>query len=80
MISVLMLKTCLKALRVLFEQIEIHGRRKHSGKRDVSIHEPPLEMGFIDKLIELFKIRKISARSQERDGTIRRIIQWVCSQ
>ena len=52
--------------------------RKHSGKKDVSIHEPPLEMGFIDKLIEMFKIRKISARSQARDGTIRRIIQWVC--
>ena len=47
-------------------------------KKDVSIHEPPLEMGFIDKLIEMFKIRKISARSQARDGTIRRIIQWVC--
>ena len=47
-------------------------------KKDVSIHEPPLEMGFIDKLIEMFKMRKISARSQARDGTIRRIIQWVC--
>ena len=47
-------------------------------KRIVSIHEPPLEMGFIDKLIEMFKIRKFSARSQARDGTIRRIIQWVC--
>ena len=35
-------------------------------------------MGFIDKLIEMFKIRKISARSQARDGTIRRIIHWVC--
>ena len=47
-------------------------------KKDASIHEPPLEMGFIDKLIEMFKIRKISALSQARDGTIRRIIQWVC--
>ena len=28
-------------------------------KKDASIHEPPLEMGFIDKLIEMFKIRKI---------------------
>ena len=28
-------------------------------KKDVSIHEPPLEMGFIDKLIETFKIRNI---------------------
>ena len=57
---------------------EIHGRRKHSGKKDISIHEPPLEMGFIDKFIEMFKMRKISARSQARDGTIRRIIQWIC--
>jgi len=61
-----MLKTCLKALRVLFEQIEIHGRRKHSGKKDVSIHEPPLEMGVINKLIEMFQILQNTTRSQAK--------------
>ena len=42
-----------------FELTKIHVGRKHSGKKDVSIHELPLEMGFIDKLIEMFNIRKI---------------------
>jgi len=55
-----------------FEQTEIHGRQKHSGKKDVSIHEPPLEMGFIDKLIEMFKfakfLRDLKQEMEQSDG------------
>ena len=66
------------ALRVGFNRLKNMEDESTVGKRISQFMYLHWNLGFIDKLIEMFKIRKIYARSQARDGTIRRIIQWVC--